>query len=292
MNIKKAIIPAGGLGTRFLPVTKCIPKEMLPIIDTPAIQLIVQEAIDSGIEEILLILSSSKAAIINHFDNHYELEARLKEKNKLEEYFLITSFLDKVKISTVRQKSPNGLGNAISYGKSFVGNEPFAVLLGDDIIYHGENQKTALSQCIDTYKKCNASVVGVQKVEHDKVCDYGIIDPVFENGNIKVSNIIEKPSIDKAPSNYACLGRYVLTPDIFDILDEEEAGSCDEIQLTDAIKKQISNRGVHACEFEGIRYDIGNKRGFVIATIDYALRHEGMHGDILAYIKKIAKEEQ
>ena len=291
--IKKAIIPAAGLGTRFLPATKAIPKEMLPIVDIPTIQYIIQEAVDSGIEEILIITNSNKHCMENHFDRSYELEERLKQSNKEEEYKEICDIANMANIYYVRQKEPKGLGHAILCAKSFVGNEPFAVLLGDDIVVH-EDGEPALKQLIQVYNACHASVVGVQTVPHEVVNKYGIIEasksvkPVGRR--VKVSDLVEKPSLEDAPSDMAILGRYVLTPEIFEILENQEPGKGGEIQLTDAIKQLLISQAVYAYDFEGVRYDVGDKFGFIKATIDFALKRDEVSDQLKAYIKELAKE--
>lgn len=290
-KIKKAVIPAAGMGTRFLPATKALPKEMLPIVNIPTIQHIVSEAIASGIEEILIIVSSSKNSIIDHFDTSYELEQRLLEKNKIELYQIVKKISDSINIHFIRQKQPNGLGDAIRFAKVFVGNEPFAVLLGDDFVYTSPNQKPALQQCINAYEKTNDCVVGVQRVQNEDVSKYGIIKPLtkpVKNKNIiKLKSIVEKPKQEDAPSNYAVLGRYILTPDIFNAIDSTVPDKSGEIQLTDAIQKLCKKKKVSACNFTGRRYDIGAKEGYVIATIDMALKDPDIASKIKSHIKKI-----
>ena len=292
--VKKAVIPAAGLGTRFLPATKAMPKEMLPIVDIPAIQYIVEEAAASGIEEILVITNSNKHCMENHFDKNYELEARLLEAGKTKEAELINRIADLANIYYVRQKEPKGLGHAILCARSFIGNDPFAVLLGDDVVVNYGRQP-AIKQLIDAYNKIGASVVGVQPVEKDQVSKYGIVEPVPAHKNtnsrlIRLFDMVEKPAADDAPSNLAILGRYVLTPEIFDVLESQKAGVKGEIQLTDAIKRLMITQAVYAYDFEGHRYDVGSKYGYVQATIDFALRREGLKDQVAAYIKQLAKE--
>lgn len=287
--VKKAVIPAAGLGTRFLPATKAMPKEMLPIVDKPTIQFIVEEAVKAGIEEILIITSSSKNSIIDHFDYSYELEERLKAKNKIKEYKEIRDIADMVNIQYVRQKTPLGLGHAILMAKSFVGNEPFAVLLGDDVVIQPEgSQVTAIGECIDLYLKYKASVVGVQYVKDEDVSKYGIVEPDGEfdpaTKSVKLKGMIEKPLKEYSPSNYAILGRYVLTPNIFKELEETDIDVRGEIEITNAIMSLSKKEPVYAKEFSGKRYDIGSKVGYVEATIDVALAHKEIKNQLLKYM--------
>lgn len=291
MKIKKAIIPAAGLGTRFLPATKATPKEMLPIVDIPTIQYIVQEAIDSGIEEILIIDNKNKPMIKKHFSIDEELEEKLTSSNKMEEVNLIHSIGTMAKISYVQQEEQKGLGHAISFGKEFVNGEPFAILLGDDIVKN-RNGDPALKQLIDLYEKEKASVLGVQEVALENVHKYGIVKPVNNGicGNkIQICDFVEKPKNDLAPSRYAVLGRYVLTPRIFDILEHQEPGKGGEIQLTDAIRKLMDEEKVFAYCFEGERYDVGDKFGFIKATLDFALDRDDLKDQVMEYIKILAK---
>ena len=289
-EIKKAVIPAAGLGTRFLPATKAIPKEMLPIVDVPTIQYIVNEAVRSGIEEILIITNSNKHCMENHFDRSYELENRLLESGKQEEYNMICGIADMANIYYVRQKEPRGLGHAIMCAKSFIGDDPFAVLLGDDIVENHDG-KPALLQLIEAYNEVQASIVGVQTIPEDDVSKYGIVEPAkgesLENRRVKLRSMVEKPSKEIAPSNMAVLGRYVLTPEIFDFLETQEPGANGEIQLTDAIKNLMISQSVYAYDFEGIRYDVGDKFGFIKATIEYALEKEELQGKLQQYLKEL-----
>ena len=293
-RVRKAIIPAAGLGTRFLPATKALAKEMLPIVDTPTIQYIIQEAVDSGIEEILIITNSNKHAMENHFDKSYELEARLMEAGKVEQVKMIQDIASMANIYYIRQKEPKGLGHAVLCAKSFIGDEPFAVLLGDDIVVN-ENGKPALKQLIDAYMSKEASVVGVQTVNHNEVNKYGIVSPskshpVESAGRlVKLNDIVEKPAVDKAPSDMAVLGRYVLTPKVFELLETQEKGAGGEIQLTDAIKRLMYIQAVYAYDFEGIRYDVGDKFGFIKATIDFALNRDDLKDKVQEYIETIVK---
>lgn len=293
LPVRKAVIPAAGLGTRFLPVTKAMPKEMLPIVDTPTIQYIVEEAVQSGIEEILIITNSNKHSMENHFDRNYELEERLKDAGKSEEEKMIRDISDMVNIYYVRQKEPKGLGHAILCARSFIGEEPFAVLLGDDIIIN-KGGSPALKQLIDAYDRKGASVVGVQRVPEDQVDKYGIVKPdpdsMPHGRRVHLSGMVEKPPVGDAPSNLAVLGRYVLTPDIFELLATQEPGKNGEIQLTDAIVRLMETQVVYAYEFEGTRYDVGDKFGFLKANIDFALDRPELHDQLAAYIKEKAAE--
>lgn len=290
--VRKAVIPAAGLGTRFLPATKAIPKEMLPIVDIPTIQYIIKEAVDSGIEEILIITNSNKHCMENHFDRSYELESRLEESNKLAERDMICDIANMANIYYVRQKEPKGLGHAILCAKSFIGDEPFAVLLGDDIV-ENRNGKPALKQIIEAYNAVEASVVGVQTVPDEDVSKYGIVEPSKDTApigrRVKLSSMVEKPEREKAPSNLAVLGRYVLTPEIFDLLEEQEPGAGGEIQLTDSIKRLMISQAVYAYDFEGIRYDAGDKFGFIKATVEYALEREELRDKLQVYLKELVK---
>ena len=291
-TVRKAVIPAAGLGTRFLPATKAIPKEMLPIVDIPTIQYIIKEAVASGIEEILIITNSNKHCMENHFDHSYELESRLEESNKLEERDMVRDIANMANIYYVRQKEPKGLGHAILCAKSFIGDEPFAVLLGDDIVENHEG-KPALKQLIEAYNAVEASVVGVQTVSDDDVSKYGIVEPSKDAApvgrRVKLSSMVEKPKKEEAPSNLAVLGRYVLTPEIFDLLETQTPGAGGEIQLTDSIKKLMISQSVYAYDFEGTRYDAGDKFGFIKATIEYALEREELQDKLQTYLKELVK---
>lgn len=284
-KIKKAIIPAAGLGTRFLPATKAMPKEMLPILDKPTIQYIVEEAARAGIEDIIIVTGRHKRAIEDHFDSQKELEMVLKGKGKSE-------LLEKVQYSTelanifyVRQKEQKGLGHAISSARQFIGNEPFAVLLGDDIV---ESEVPAVKQLIDVYEETGHSVIGVQEVPEADTHRYGIIDPLTKNGRqYEVKKFVEKPAQGTAPSNLAIMGRYVLTPEIFDYLKTQKEGAGNEIQLTDAIERMNNDNQVYAYDFEGERYDVGEKLGFVKTTIEYALKDDSMREELTRFIKAL-----
>ena len=273
--VKKAIIPAAGFGTRFLPATKAVPKEMLPIVDIPTIQYIVEEAVKSGIEEICIITNSYKTCIIDHFDVSFELEAKLQASGDTEHLDMVKRISDIVSVFAVRQKNPRGLGHAILCAKQFVGDEPVAVLLGDDIVVNKDGN-TAIGQLIDVYNETGSSVVGVQTVAHENVNKYGIIDPqeTLSKRLLKVKTFVEKPDVDKAPSDMAILGRYILTPDIFTYLETQEEGKGNEIQLTDAIDRLAKEKAVYAYDFEGKRYDVGDKKGFLQAQVEFALSRD------------------
>lgn len=270
--VRKAIIPAAGFGTRFLPATKAIPKEMLPIVDIPTIQYVIEEAVNAGIEEICLVTNSYKQCIENHFDKSFELEEKLKASNDLEHLKMIEAITDMVNIVSVRQKNPKGLGHAILCAKNFVGDEPFAILLGDDIVVN-KNGPTAIGQLIHVYDQTGKSVVGVQSVAQENVSKYGIIDPkdMISERLMKVQTFVEKPPIDQAPSNMAILGRYVLTPEIFELLETQATGKGNEIQLTDAIDRLAKTDDVYAYDFVGKRYDVGDRKGFLQAQVEFAL---------------------
>ncbi|MGL4759952.1 MAG: UTP--glucose-1-phosphate uridylyltransferase GalU [Sarcina sp.] len=287
-KIRKAIIPAAGLGTRFLPATKAQPKEMLPIVDKPTIQYIIEEAIASGIEEILIITGKGKKCIEDHFDKSLELEMQLEKSGKDDLLKMVREISDMVDIHFIRQKEPKGLGHAISCAKTFVGNEPFAVLLGDDIVYNDE--KPCLGQLIECFNEYNTSILGVQEVPHEDVNKYGIVDGVHvENGVYKVRNLIEKPAVDEAPTDVAILGRYIITPRIFEILENTKPGKGGEIQLTDALLTLINQEAMYAFNFEGIRYDVGDKLGFLKATVEYALRRPELKDEFNEYLKTIVE---
>lgn len=289
-KIRKAVIPAAGLGTRFLPATKAIPKEMLPIVDVPTIQYIIEEAVESGIEEILVITNSNKHCMENHFDRSYELEERLKESNKLDEYQMIYDVANMANMYYVRQKEPKGLGHAILCAKSFIGDEPFAVLLGDDIVMN-KGGEPAIKQLINAYDQVGATIIGVQEVPHEKVYRYGVIEPTrkITGRRIKLSDLVEKPPVDEAPSNKAIVGRYILTPEIFEILETQEPGKNGEIQLTDAIRNIMVSQSIYAYEFEGCWYDVGDKLGFLKATITQALEREELREPLMEYLKELTK---
>lgn len=288
-KVRKAVIPAAGLGTRFLPATKATPKEMLPIVDKPTIQYIVEEALASGIEEILIITGRSKRAIEDHFDRSIELELNLEASGKTAELEMVKE-ISGVRIHYIRQKEPRGLGHAILCAKQFVGDEPFAVLLGDDVV---DAQVPALKQLINVYDKTGASVLGVQEVPLEKVSSYGIVDsqPTEEARTFTVSDMVEKPAVAEAPSRLAVLGRYVITPEVFDILEQTPPGRGNEIQLTDALKVLAKEQAMYAYNFEGRRYDVGDKQGFLEATVEMALKRPDLREKFLAYLKDIVAKE-
>lgn len=270
-KVTKAIIPAAGLGTRFLPATKAMPKEMLPIIDKPTIQYIIEEAIESGIKDIIIVTGKGKRAIEDHFDNNFELEDSLIKKGKsdLLEKVQKTS---QIELHYIRQKEPKGLGHAVWCARKFIGNEPFAVLLGDDIV---RSKTPCLKQLIEQYESAQGSIIGVQQVSDEHTSRYGIIDPLEAAGRLcRVNNFVEKPKPGTAPSNLAIMGRYILTPEIFDFLEKQEIGAGGEIQLTDAIQKLNQVQDVYAYDFEGKRFDVGEMIGFIRTTIEFALENE------------------
>ena len=287
MKVRKAIIPAAGLGTRFLPATKALPKEMLPIVDKPTIQYIVEEAVASGIEDIIIISGRSKRSIEDHFDQSYELEDALLKKNKQILFEEVQKISNLANVHYIRQKEPKGLGHAISCARSFIGNEPFAVLLGDDIV---NSSKPCLKQLIELYNRYNSTIVAVQQVSENEVSSYGIIKPKGTkiDGNVfNIETLVEKPKKEDAPSRYAIMGRYVLRHEIFDILKDLPPGSGGEIQLTDALKIMNQTHAVYAYEFQGQRYDIGSKVGFIRATIDFALQRQDLKEEVIAYLKEV-----
>ncbi|TKH09962.1 UTP--glucose-1-phosphate uridylyltransferase GalU, partial [Peribacillus simplex] len=280
-KITKAIIPAAGLGTRFLPATKAMPKEMLPIVDKPTIQYIVEEAVASGIEDIIIVTGKGKRAIEDHFDYAPELEQNLMEKGKVELLNKVQYSSKLANIHYIRQKEPKGLGHAVWCARKFIGDEPFAVLLGDDIV---QSETPCLKQLINQFEETNNSIIGVQTVPKVETNRYGIIDPAFQDGRLyQVKNFVEKPALGTAPSNLAIMGRYILTPEIFSMLDQQEAGAGGEIQLTDAIQQLNQIQQVFAYDFEGKRYDVGEKAGFVKTTIEFALQNEDIRDEIIAY---------
>lgn len=289
-KVRKAVIPAAGLGTRFLPFTKSIPKEMLPIVDKPTIQYIIEEIVDSGIEDILIVIGRNKDVLVNHFDCVPELEFNLEKNGKDAELQMIDDITEMANIFTIRQKEPKGLGHAVLCAKKFVGDEPFAVILGDDVVYNPDTP--ALKQLLDVYDEQEKTVIGVQTVPHEDTSKYGIIEKEDVGGNVyKVNNMIEKPPVDEAPSDLAVLGRYVITPDIFEILEHTGKGAGGEIQLTDALEEQAKDGNVYAVDFEGKRYDIGSKEGFLEATVEYALRRPELRDSFEAYLKDLNSED-
>ena len=282
-SVKKAIIPAAGLGTRFLPATKAQAKEMLPIVDKPTLQYIIEEAIESGIEEILIVTGRNKKSIEDHFDRSVELELELEQKGKTAMLEMVQDISNMVNIHYIRQKEPKGLGHAIHCAKSFIGDEPFAVLLGDDIV---DAETPCLKQMIDAYDEYKTTVLGVQEVARENVDKYGILDVKhIEDRVYKVKDMVEKPSIEEAPSNIAILGRYIITPEIFNILENQAPGKGGEIQLTDALQKLATKEAIYAYNFEGRRYDVGDKLGFLEATVDFALKRPELRDDFIEFLK-------
>ena len=282
-KVRKAIIPAAGLGTRFLPATKAMPKEMLPIVDKPTIQYIVEEAIESGIEDIIIVTGKGKRSIEDHFDHAYELENNLMEKGKFDLLEKVQA-PSKVDIHYIRQKEPKGLGHAIWCARNFIGDEPFAVLLGDDIV---QAETPCLRQLMDQYEETHSSVIGVQQVPEDETDRYGIIAPLEQNGRrYQVNSFVEKPALGTAPSNLAIMGRYVLRPEIFAFLAEQQIGAGGEIQLTDAIQKLNEIQRVFAYDFEGKRYDVGEKLGFIQTTIEFALQEPSLREDLYRFMEE------
>jgi UTP--glucose-1-phosphate uridylyltransferase len=288
MKVKKAIIPAAGLGTRFLPATKAQPKEMLPIVDKPSIQYIIEEAVASGIEDIIIISGRNKRAIEDHFDKSVELENELKRKGSHDLLEIVENISNLANIHYIRQKEPKGLGHAIYCAKSFIGNEPFAVLLGDDIV---DSETPCLKQLIDVYNKYKTTILGVQKVPEKDIPKYGIVDSIhLEDRVYKVNDLIEKPKKEKAPSNIAILGRYIITPKIFQYLENATPGAGNEIQLTDALKSLSQVEAMYAYDFIGKRYDIGNKLTFLEATVEFALKRDDIKEAFKKYLQKICSE--
>ena len=287
-KIRKAVIPAAGFGTRFLPATKATPKEMLPIVDKPTIQYIVEEAIQSGIEDILIISGHAKRAIEDHFDSAPILEAELEAKGKWDLLKMVQE-TSEINVHYIRQKHMRGLGDAILCAKAFIDNEPFAVLLGDDVVYNP--QMPALKQLMDMYSQTGTTILGCQKVAKEKVSSYGIVagKETFNEQLMKVYDMIEKPSIEEAPSQMAVLGRYIITPDVFEVLQNTKPGKGGEVQLTDALKVMAKRENVYAYNFTGKRYDVGDKLGFLKATVEFALRREDLSKQFGQYLKEIAK---
>jgi UTP--glucose-1-phosphate uridylyltransferase len=289
MKVKKAIIPAAGLGTRFLPATKAMPKEMLPIVDKPTIQYIIEEAIESGIEDIIIVTGKGKRAIEDHFDHSFELEQNLFDKGKFELLDEVQKASKMVDIHYIRQKEPKGLGHAIWCARKFIGNEPFAVLLGDDIV---TAEKPCLKQMMEQYERYNASILGVQTVPNHEVSRYGIVDgSCIGERFYSVNSLVEKPKQEEAPSNLAIMGRYILNPRIFDILSNQKPGAGGEIQLTDAIAVLNEYEAVYAYDFDGTRYDVGEKFGFIQTTIEFALQREDLRCQLLDYLAGVLKKE-
>ncbi|WP_309089161.1 UTP--glucose-1-phosphate uridylyltransferase GalU [Domibacillus sp.] len=281
-KVRKAIIPAAGLGTRFLPATKALPKEMLPIVDKPTIQYIVEEAIASGIEDIIIVTGKGKRAIEDHFDGSPELERNLEEKGKVDLLQKVRHSSNLADIHYIRQKEPKGLGHAVWCARNFIGDEPFAVLLGDDIV---QSDTPCLRQLIEQYEETHSSIIGVQQVPEYEAYRYGIVDPESKQGlRYQVSNFVEKPAPGTQPSNLAIMGRYILRPEIFMFLDKQQTGAGGEIQLTDAIQALNEIQRVFAYEFQGSRYDVGEKLGFVKTTLEFALQDDDINEELVAYL--------
>ncbi len=285
MHVKKAVIPAAGMGTRFLPITKAQPKEMLPLVDKPAIQYIVEEAVNSGIEDIIIVTGRGKRAIEDHFDRSLELEIVLKKRGRQDLLKMIRNISSMVEIHYVRQAQPKGLGDAVYSARKFIGNEPFAVLLADDIII---SPKPCLKQLIDFYYFNGGTVLGIKEVPYIQVQRYGIIEPEKKEGRVlKVKNLVEKPSPGNSPSNLGIIGRYIIEPQIFDILRYTPPGENGEIQLTDALQVMAKERNVYGYLFEGKRYDIGNPQEFLRATVEIALQKEELKKDFQEYLQQL-----
>lgn len=281
-KVRKCVIPVAGMGTRFLPATKSIPKELFPIIDKPTLQYIVEEAVASGIEEIFFITSSYKNAIVDHFDRSYELENRLKESGKMDKLEIVKQVSELAKITYIRQGEPNGSGHAINLARSFVGDEPFAVMFGDDLM---KSDVPVLKQLIDIYEEKDCNVIGVQEVDPKLVYKYGIIE--YDNNEGKIKTIVEKPSVEEAPSNHAGLGRYIVKPKIFDELDKLKRGVGNEYQFVDGMKELMKKQDFYACKFDGKYFDIGSQIGYLKANIEFAKDREDLKDEVNSYIKSL-----
>jgi UTP--glucose-1-phosphate uridylyltransferase len=286
--VRKAVFPAAGLGTRFLPATKASPKEMLPLVDKPLIQYVVEEAVASGIESIIIVTGRGKSAIEDHFDVSFELEALLRERGKEDDLRLVREISEMARVSYVRQREALGLGHAVLQARDWVGEEPFAVMLSDDII---DSRTPALRQLIDVYQKYDAPVVATMQVEGEAISRFGALDvDEVAHGIYRIKDMIEKPPLSAAPSDLAIIGRYVLTPDIFDEIEATTPGAIGEIQITDAMRALSKKRDFYAVRFEGTRYDAGDKLGFLIATVEYALKHSELAPDFRSYLKSLKLE--
>ncbi len=288
MSIKKAIFPVAGMGTRFLPATKATPKEMLPLVDKPLVQYVVEEAIEAGIEQIVMVTGRGKTAIEDHFDRSIELELLLEDKGDHQRREMVAKISELCEIIYVRQKSPKGLGHAISCGRHIIGNEPFAVLLGDDIIYH--ETKPAIGELVTAFEKKSAPIIAVQEVPHSQVSSYGVIDPDMKQSSdtlYKIKSMVEKPPADEAPSNLAIIGRYILTPEIFEHIEQTVPDKKGEIQLTNALNTMLAEGAMYGCKFSGKRYDAGDKLGFLKATVEFALRREDLGNEFRDYLKSL-----
>jgi UTP--glucose-1-phosphate uridylyltransferase len=284
-KVRKAVFPAAGLGTRFLPATKASPKEMLPLVDKPLIQYVVEEAVASGVESIIIVTGRGKAAIEDHFDVSFELERLLEERGKQKELKAMRAISEMARVSYVRQREALGLGHAVLQARDLVGDEPFAVMLSDDII---DSETPALKQLIEVYEKYDAPVVGIWQVAGEAISRFGVIDgDEVEEGVYKVNNMIEKPAFTEAPSDLAIIGRYVLTPDIFDEIENTAPGAGGEIQITDAMRSLLKKRPFYAVRFEGTRYDAGDKLGFLTATVEFALKHDELASEFRDYLRSL-----
>ncbi|MEJ7849321.1 MAG: UTP--glucose-1-phosphate uridylyltransferase GalU [Pyrinomonadaceae bacterium] len=284
-KVRKAVFPAAGLGTRFLPATKASPKEMLPLVDKPLIQYSVEEAVASGIESILIITSRDKSSIENHFDISFELEHQLKEKGKTEMFEMVRAISNIARISYTRQKQALGLGHAIYQAKDFAGNDPFAALLPDDIV---DAETPALKQMIDVFEKYDAPVIATMQVEGEAISRFGVIDAEEVEPNVfRIKDMVEKPAFADAPSNLAIIGRYIFTPDIFETIEQTKPGAGGEIQITDAMRLMLKKRPFYAVKLDGIRHDAGDKLGFLIATVEFALKREDLGADFREYLKSL-----
>jgi len=284
-KVRKAVFPAAGLGTRFLPATKASPKEMLPIVDKPLIQYAVEEAVASGINSILIITGRDKTTIEDHFDISYELEKVLQEKGKDDLFRECRAISEIAKVSYTRQKQALGLGHAIYQAKDFVGDDPFAALLADDLV---DAEVPALKQMIDVFEKYQAPVIATMQVEGEAISRFGVIDAdEVEPGVFKIKDMVEKPPLSVAPSDLAIIGRYILTPDIFEAIDNTKPGAGGEIQITDAMRLLLKKRSFYALKLDGVRHDAGDKLGFLIATVEYALKRDGLGSDFREYLKSL-----
>ncbi|WP_075718147.1 UTP--glucose-1-phosphate uridylyltransferase GalU [Roseburia sp. 499] len=285
MKVRKAIIPAAGLGTRFLPATKAQPKEMLPIVDKPTIQYIIEEAAEAGIQDIIVVTGRNKRSIEDHFDRSIELELELEKNGKQQMLDMVKEISEMANIHYIRQKEPRGLGHAILAAQHFIGNEPFAVLLGDDVVI---SKKPCLGQMLDVFHEYQTSILGVQTVPHEVVNKYGIIAGKQVDDRVyKVQDMVEKPALEEAPSNIAVLGRYIITPEIFPFLETQDAGKGGEIQLTDALKRLAKEQAMYAYDFKGHRYDVGSKIGFLQANIEFALRDDTLKDEVKEYLQQL-----
>lgn len=285
MKVRKAIIPAAGLGTRFLPATKAQPKEMLPIVDKPTIQYIIEEAVEAGIQDIIIVTGRNKRSIEDHFDRSIELELELEKSGKQEMLEMVKGISEMANIHYIRQKEPRGLGHAILAAQHFIGDEPFAVLLGDDVVI---SKQPCLGQMLDVFHEYQTSILGVQTVPHEVVNKYGIIAGKQVDERVyKVQDMVEKPSVEEAPSNVAVLGRYIITPEIFPFLETQDAGKGGEIQLTDALKRLAKEQAMYAYDFKGHRYDVGSKIGFLQANVEFALRDDALKDEVKTYLQQL-----